>query len=331
VIDFPFMMELKDICIPIRHEVEQLEQVLTSHLESRIPFVKSVVDYVIENGGKRLRPILTILSARLSGYQGEASLLMGAAIEFMHTATLLHDDVIDSAQLRRGRKTTNTKWGNHVSVLVGDFFYCRAMDILVKHGDLKVLQAITDAITVTTEGEIFEITKSNDVSTTEADYLQIITNKTAVLMGAACQAGGILGSVSEDFEHALKRYGINLGIAFQLMDDVLDYTSIEAEFGKTNGTDLKEGKLTLPLILVLKKCSDVEAKVIKNAMIADEVSTELFQQILKIIQQYDGVRDTITLAKSYIQKAKGCLDPFRPSLEKETLLTIADYVIFRRQ
>ncbi len=323
-------MELREICIPIKDEVSTMESVLSEHLQSRIPFVQGVVDYVIQNGGKRLRPILTILCAKLTGYQGQASQGLGAAIEFMHTATLLHDDVIDNAGLRRGRTTTNSKWGNHVSVLVGDFFYCKAMDILVAQGDLKILKVITDAITTTTEGEILEITKSNDPGTTENDYLQIITSKTAVLISAACQTGAILSRVSEEYEHSLRRFGLNLGIAFQLMDDVLDYTSTEEEFGKINGTDLKEGKLTLPLILTLKKCSESEAQIIKNTLLADEIAAESFRQVLEIINQYEGIRDTLLLAKSYIQRAKDNLSLFKPSLEKETLCALADYVVCRK-
>ncbi len=323
-------MDLKEICLPVQKEITSLERVMADHLRSEVPFVQSVADYVVQNGGKRLRPILTILGARLSGYQGDASVALGAAIEFMHTATLLHDDVIDNAGLRRGRLSTNAKWGNHVSVLVGDFFYCRAMDILVKHKDFKVLKVITDAITSTTEGEIFEITKSNDLTTTEDDYIKIIIGKTAILIGAACQTGAILGNVSEEFEFALKKFGMNIGIAFQLMDDVLDYVSSEKEFGKTNGIDLKEGKLTLPLLVALKKCSDEEGQIIKKTLMVDELDPELFKKVLEIVQRYDGLRHTQLLAKKYVQEAQAALSPFKPSLEKDALMAIADYVIVRK-
>lgn len=322
-------MDLKDICIPIKREVNELDRVMQSNLHSPIPFVEDVVHYVTDNGGKRLRPVLTILAAKLSGYEGEATISLGVAIEFMHTATLLHDDVIDRAMLRRGRPSINKKWGNHISVLVGDFFYCRAMDMLVKHGDLRVLRVITDAITTTTEGEIFEITKSNNLTTTEDDYLQIIHGKTAALIGAACHCGGILGRLSENYEQALKNFGVNLGIAFQLIDDVLDYTSDEVTFGKTQGIDLREGKLTLPLILVLKRATEEEKGIIKNALVADEIEESLFQQVAKIIQKYDGIRETNKLAQSYVQKAKDSLSPFKPTLEKETLMAITDYVVLR--
>ena len=323
-------MDLKEICLPIQREVEELERFLTDNLISRVPFVQSVAAYVIQNGGKRLRPILTVLSAKLAGYKGSAAVPLGTAVEYMHTASLLHDDVIDNAQLRRGRASINNKWGNHVSVLVGDFFYCRAMDLLVKSGDLRILKVLTDVMTTTTEGEIFEITKSNDLATTEQDHLQIVTSKTAVLMAGACQVGAILGNVSEEFEHALRKFGLNLGIAFQLQDDILDYIATEEEFGKKHGTDLNEGKLTLPLILALRKSSEEELRIIKDALIADTIDQAVFSRILAIINRYDGIRETTQIAKSYINKAKDNLNLFRPSLERDTLLSIADYVVLRK-
>ncbi|MBI4411922.1 MAG: polyprenyl synthetase family protein [Deltaproteobacteria bacterium] len=323
-------MDLREICLPIQREAEELERFLTDKLASRVPFVQSVASYVIQNGGKRLRPILTVLSAKLAGYKGSAAVPLGTAVEYMHTASLLHDDVIDNAQLRRGRASINNKWGNHVSVLVGDFFYCRAMDLLVQSGDLRILKVLTDVITTTTEGEIFEITKSNDLATTEKDYLQIITSKTAALMAGACQAGAILGNVSEEFEHALRKFGLNLGIAFQLQDDILDYIATEEEFGKKHGTDLNEGKLTLPLILALKKCSEEELRIVKDTLISDSIDPAVFSRILAIINRYDGIRETGRLAKDYIDKAKDSLSLFRPSLERDTLLSIADYVVLRK-
>ncbi|HBF13519.1 MAG TPA: octaprenyl diphosphate synthase [Deltaproteobacteria bacterium] len=323
-------MDLREIVLPFGHEIERLEKVIRSHLNSNVPFVGSVVEYVIQNGGKRLRPVLTLISARLSSYQGSESLSIGAAIEFMHTASLLHDDVLDNATLRRGRATINKKWGNHVSVLVGDFFYCRAMDILVKHGDLRILRVVTDAVTSLTEGEILEIIKTNDPTLKEEEYLKIITGKTAELIAAACQAGAIMGKLSGEFEQALRQYGLCLGIAFQLVDDVLDYTAQEEEFGKINGTDLKEGKLTLPLLLALKRCNEEETILVKNALVAESINADVFKTIFGIIHKYEGVRDTLSLAQNYVERAKKSLDPFRPSLEKDSLCALADYVLMRK-
>ncbi|MDO8519989.1 MAG: polyprenyl synthetase family protein [Deltaproteobacteria bacterium] len=324
------MIDLKEILIPVQREMEDLEKAVKFHLASKVPFVESVVDYVIKNGGKRLRPLLTVLGARLSGYSGSASVNLGAAVEFMHTASLLHDDVLDNAGIRRGRATTNVKWGNHVSVLVGDFFYCRAMDILVSQGDIRILRVITDAITTTTEGEILEITKSNDVGTTRDDYLKVIDGKTAALFGASCQIGAILGNVSSEFEKALHKFGFKLGMAFQLMDDVLDYTSAVEEFGKASGTDLREGKLTLPLIIALEQCRKEEAQKIKNVLISDSTTSAHFNEIFQIVERYGGISGTISLAQSFVTQAKEELAVFKPSLEKETLLSIADYVLLRK-
>lgn len=324
------MADLKEILIPVQHEMDELEAAITFHLASKVPFVESVVDYVMKNGGKRLRPMLTVLGSKLAGYSGTAAVSLGAAIEFMHTASLLHDDVLDNADIRRGRATTNVKWGNHVSVLVGDFFYCRAMDILVGQGDIRILRMITDAITTTTEGEILEITKSNDISTTQDDYLKIIGGKTAALFGASCQIGAVLGNVSPAFESALNKFGFKLGMAFQLMDDILDYTSSEDEFGKTNGTDLREGKLTLPLIIALSQCKKEEAQKIKSVLISDATSAAHFKEILQIVERYGGIAGTVQLAKNYVEQAKEELSVFKPSLEKEALLSIADYVLFRK-
>ncbi|MBX7147992.1 polyprenyl synthetase family protein [bacterium] len=323
-------MDIKEICIPIAADIKHLDEFMSASLVSKVPFVQGVVEYVIQNGGKRLRPILTILSSKVCGARDDSGVRVGAAIEFLHTASLLHDDVIDNAQIRRGKKSANNNWGNQVSVLVGDFFYCRAMDILVNQGSLKVLRVITDAVTTTTEGEIFEITKTNDVELTEADYMKIIDGKTAALIAASCQAGGILGGASEELQLSLYKFGHYVGLAFQLMDDILDYTADEKEFGKVNGGDLKEGKLTLPLIAAMKKSNNEERHFIKNILLSTSMKPEDFSRVLDLIKKYDGIQETIILAKSYVSKAKESLDYLRPSLEKEALINIADYITERR-
>ena len=242
----------------------------------------------------------------------------------------MHDDVIDNAKVRRGKTSANAKWGNHVSVLVGDFFYSRASQMLIEHGDLKILKVMADCTTITTEGEVFEILKSSDINTSQEDYLKIIESKTAYLFSAACQIGGILGGVSDYFEKALKDYGFNLGMVFQLADDVLDYTSSEDVFGKAEGVDLREGKLTLPLILSLKRATPEEVQVLKNAVLAESVDHATFSQVRQIIMKYDGFKDTLELAQDYIMRAKESLSPFKASLEKDMLLSLADYVIDRK-
>lgn len=320
---------LQDILIPVKDEIEKLEKVMFQQLDSEVSFVRTVGEYILKNGGKRIRPILTVVCARLVGFSGLSAYKMGSCVEFIHTASLLHDDVVDNAKIRRGRPAANAKWGNHVSVLVGDFFYCRASQLLTEQGNLKILKTITDCITATTEGEILEIVKNADVGATREDYLLIIRSKTALLLSAACQVGGILGGVSSDLENALKDYGYNLGMAFQLADDVLDYVSSEDVFGKTQGIDLQEGKLTLPLITALNRATVAETQVIKSALVSDNLDAQKLLDVKGIITKYHGFEETRELAKSYIVKAKESLTVFRSSIEKDILLSLADYVIER--
>lgn len=322
-------MAFHNILVPLQKEMDALETTLKTLLTSQVPFVQSVAEYIIDNGGKRLRPILTILCAKLSGYQGESAYKMGACLEFIHTASLLHDDVIDNAKIRRGKTSANAKWGNHISVLVGDFFYCRASQLLTEQGDLQILKTVTDAITALTEGEVLEITKNSNLATSEEDYLEIIKNKTAILFAAACQVGGILGNLSQDHQKTLWEYGFHLGMAFQLSDDMLDYTAIEEKFGKENGIDLQEGKLTLPLIRANKLANPDEKQVIKDALMAEHIDKDTFSKIHEIIHKYKGFETTHELAKHYTEQAKEWILPFRTSIEKDLLLQIADFVVAR--
>lgn len=322
-------MALDRFSLPVAKDLQSVERILANGLISDVPLVTEVVRYIIQNGGKRLRPLLTLLSAKLSGCQGEAAVKMAAAMEMIHTASLLHDDVVDDAHLRRGKSSAKAKWGNSVSVLVGDFFWCKTSQIVVDHGCLRILRIVTDTITVTTEAEILEITKHSDFSIDEEIYINIIRGKTAVLLSACCQIGAVLGGVSESFEEGLKRYGHDLGIAFQLTDDILDYESEEEKFGKHKGGDLREGKLTYPLLVALKMANREESQTIKDALLAGRIENEKFRSVLEIICRHDGLNAARNLARKYAERAKENLNPFKPSLEKEALLGLADYVIER--
>lgn len=324
------MTPLDEICLPIKAELQEVEETIQSKLHSGVPFVSNVAEYVIQKAGKRLRPILCLFSARLAGVTGREMIHCAAAMEFFHTATLMHDDVIDSAGLRRGKISANSRWGNQVAVLVGDFFYCRASDLLVSTRNLRIIQLITRVMQVTTEGEILEISKSNDLGTTEEDYLKIVEEKTAVLMSACCEIGGILANISEEFCSALRRFGLFAGIAFQLADDVLDYVSEPQQLGKSQGTDLKEGKLTLPLIVALRDANEAERRLIKDALIAEKLEGGRLKEILSIIQKYSGVEATLSQAQAHTVKAKEALAVFKPSIEKEALLSLADYLVQRK-
>lgn len=323
-------MKLEEICLPIKSELQEVNRVIQEKLASPVPFVTHVAEYVVQNGGKRLRPVFCLLASRLAGAGGQKMTDCAAAMEFFHTATLMHDDVIDNADLRRGKPSSNSRWGNQVAVLVGDFFYCRASDLLVGTGNLKIIELITRVMRITTEGEISEVSKSNDLGTTEEDYLRIAEEKTAVLISASCEIGGILGNVSEEFTAALRNHGRAAGIAFQLADDVLDYVSEPRAFGKTKGADLKEGKLTLPLIIALREASEPEKRLIKDALIAEKLDEGRLKEIVSLIQKYDGLQATMRLAQKYVRQAKEALTLFKPSMEKEALCALADYVIERQ-
>ncbi len=230
-------VNLEEICLPIKQDLAEVERVIQKRTASSVAFVTSIAEYVIKNGGKRLRPMLCLFASRLAGASGPKVIDCASAMEFFHTATLMHDDVIDNAKLRRGKGSANNRWGNQVAVLVGDFFYCQASSLLVGTGNLKIINLVTKAMLSTTEGEILEISKSNDLATTEEDYLKIVTDKTAVLMATSCAIGGILGNVSAEYVVALGEYGHNLGVAFQLAYDVLEYTSAYLHLAKAKGTD----------------------------------------------------------------------------------------------
>jgi octaprenyl-diphosphate synthase len=322
---------IEAICQPIRKDLEKVEQTLHAMVYSPVEMVTQVTSHIIHSGGKRLRPILCILSSRLFGYQGDRAIKLGCAVEFIHTATLLHDDVIDNATLRRGKASSNALWGNKASVLAGDYLYCKASSMISDDGDFKVLDVITEATSATTEGEILEITKSDDVAITEETYLEVIQYKTACLFAAATHVGALLGRASEADQARLKNYGLHLGMAFQLADDALDYVSSDEEMGKLVGTDLKEGKITLPLIQVLKLCSPEEKNLIRQMLQNPSTGEDDLKRVLSIIDRYQGIKYTLERANEFIQKAKGDLAPYPEGLAKTSLLQLAEYVAQRRK
>jgi octaprenyl-diphosphate synthase len=319
---------LDEISRLFEEELSRVEVEIQKNLQSQVPSVTQVAQHIVMSGGKRLRPILCILTAKSLNYSGERVIGLATAIEYIHTATLLHDDVIDNAQLRRGRPSCNAIWDNKTSVLVGDFLYCQASSLVAKDGDLKVLKCITDATANTTEGEVLEITKSRDLKLTESDYFKIIEFKTGMLMACSTQVGAILANASPKIEEALKDYGMNLGIAFQLADDVLDYIS-EAEFGKEKGGDLKEGKVTLPLLYALERCTAAEREIIREATI--NARRDIFLKVLKVLEKYGAIDYALRLAAERSNRARASLDSLPDSPAKKALLRLTDYVIERKK
>ncbi len=313
----------------IGNELAQVEDEFKKHLKSQVPLISKIGEHLLSSGGKRFRPTILLLSAKLCGYEGRRQIQAASIIEFIHTATLLHDDVVDDAELRRGNASANSIWGSQASVLVGDFLLSKSFFLMVGDGDLKILNIICRATIQMAEGEIQELMKASDLSVTEGEYLSIITNKTASLISATCQIGAILGGVDGKREQALANFGMNLGIAFQLMDDSLDYTSTEKRFGKEIGIDLQGGKITLPLIHTLRSCSPSEREKVVGIVLSESADERSFLSVVDLINSYGGIEYTLEKAREYVAKAKGDLDCFDPSREKTALLTMANYVIER--
>jgi octaprenyl-diphosphate synthase len=309
-------------------DLKKVDQEFRKNLRSNVPIISTIGEHLLRSGGKRFRAKLLLLSAKLCGYSGENHISMASLIEFIHTATLLHDDVVDKAKLRRGIESANSKWGNEACVLVGDFLFTKCFTLMVESRNWKILHTISRATTIMAEGELEELIRTNDLSLTEEGYLSIITRKTASLISAATQIGAVLGNVSEEKEGALSEFGMNVGIAFQLIDDNLDYTSKKS--GKKIGIDLQEGKITLPLIFTLKHCDEGEKAFIQETVNSHPITKKAFFRVVEIIERYQGIQYTWEKAKQYVEGAKDYLRLFPDSKEKEVLYALADYVVDRK-
>jgi octaprenyl-diphosphate synthase len=309
-------------------DLKKVDQEFRKNLRSNVPIISTIGEHLLRSGGKRFRAKLLLLSAKLCGYSGENHISMASLIEFIHTATLLHDDVVDKAKLRRGIESANSKWGNEACVLVGDFLFTKCFTLMVESRNWKILHTISRATTIMAEGELEELIRTNDLSLTEEGYLSIITRKTASLISAATQIGAVLGNVSEEKEGALSQFGMNVGIAFQLIDDNLDYTSKKS--GKKIGIDLQEGKITLPLIFTLKHCDEGEKAFIQETVNSHPITKKAFFRVVEIIERHQGIQYTLEKAKQYVEGAKDYLRLFPDSKEKEVLYALADYVVERK-
>jgi octaprenyl-diphosphate synthase len=311
-------------------DLEKVDQAFRNNLKSNVPIISVIGEHLLRSGGKRYRAKLLLLAAKLCGYRGDRHVSMASLIEFIHAATLLHDDVVDRAELRRGTDSANSIWGNEASVLVGDFLFTKCFSLLVENNNLKILQTVSKATATMAEGELEELLRTNDLSLTERNYLSIITRKTASLISAATQIGAILGKVSKEKEGALSKFGIDVGIAFQLIDDNLDYTSKEKDFGKKIGIDLQDGKITLPLIFTLSHCEEEEREFIRKTVASHPITKKAFFRVVKIIEKQHGVDYTWNKAKRYVERAKKHLFLFPESREKIALCAMADFVLERR-
>ncbi len=310
-------------------DIPRVEAQLLEDLDSGVPLIRKVGEYVFASGGKRVRPLLLLLCARLSGYSGHRHIGLASVVEFIHTATLLHDDVVDGAVLRRGNSSANVLWGNEASVLVGDFLFAKSFSIMVRVGSLSILQILSDATTKMAEGEVLQLVSTADMEVAEERYLEVIRSKTAVLLSAACEVGGVLGEVDDARQEALREFGLDLGLAFQLMDDALDYVADQEEFGKSRGHDLEEGKITLPLIHPLRCCTDEERQSIAYVVEKDCLDPGDFALVFDLINRYDGIGHTRQRARDYVESAKARLSIFGDSQTRQALYELADYVVTR--
>jgi octaprenyl-diphosphate synthase len=322
-------MHIQEVFDLIKDDMRKVEQGFKQNLNSDIYLVSRVGEYILNSGGKRFRPMVLLLSSRLCRYAGERHVALAGVVEFIHTATLLHDDVVDNADLRRGRRSANTVWGDGASILVGDYLLSKAFYLTVANGDMRILGVLAGTTTSMAEGEVLQLLKHSDAETTEKEYLDVVTNKTAVLVSAASRIAGILAGVPPEKENALARFGLGLGIAYQLMDDCLDYASTDEDLGKSVGNDLREGKVTMPLIQASRKATDKERAFIRECVEDDDLSDDRLHEVIGIINRYNGIEYTVERARSYVEEAKRDLDVFDPDIERAALVAIADYVIDR--
>ncbi|MEZ8004840.1 MAG: polyprenyl synthetase family protein [Pseudomonadales bacterium] len=311
----------------VENDFGAVNQLILESLSSHVPLVEEISNYLIEAGGKRLRPILVLLSAKACGYQQTQHISLAAIIEFLHTAMLLHDDVVDASDLRRGRKTVNAAWGNPASVLVGDFLHSRAFEMMVEIGDMKVMQILSHATNTIAEGEVQQLTNIRNPRITEADYLQVISRKTAMLFEAASHSGAVLAHGTLEQQTALQAYGLHLGRAFQLVDDVLDYKGTADDMGKNIGDDLAEGKATLPLIVAMRDGEPDQADFVRQAILNGGV--ENLDRIAQIVEAAGGLKYTSELAVRETTAAIESLASLPDSPYKTAMLNLAEFSISR--
>ena len=314
----------------VEDDLKRIEGEIEKNLGSSVPLVAHISHYIIRSGGKRLRPLLMVLAARLAGYQGENHYPLSIVFEYLHAATLLHDDVVDSAELRRNKPAANTIWGNPAAVLVGDFLLATSFALAVSSGHLKILSVLSETTTRMAEGEILQLINSHNLEISEQEYIEVITRKTAILIAAACQIGAIFGGANDEREDAMRSFGLSLGISFQLRDDVLDYAGSQEEVGKPIGQDLGERKITLPLIYTLAASGPTDRQRLVSLITADEITRETFTEVKSFIEHYRGIEYTSHLAERHITLAKEALMTFAPAATREILAAIADYVVTRR-
>jgi octaprenyl-diphosphate synthase len=317
------------VALAIGHELKAVEAALAEQLDSSVSLIREMSKLGAGAGGKRLRPVLLLLAARVAGYRGPRAVRMSCVVELLHTATLVHDDVVDKALLRRGRPSINARWGPDAAVLFGDHLYAKSLALMLEDGDRDVLETLARATVSMTEAEVLQLQLKRSMTTCETDYLQIVTQKTASFMSACCRIGALLGNCESDRLKCITRYGLDLGIAFQICDDSLDFVADEIRLGKSMGADLREGRWTLPLIAMLKRAACSERERVLSLLKVGHLGGGELEEIRCLVVRHGGVDYALERARDYARAAKESLRRFADSEDKETLKLIADFAVER--
>lgn len=320
-------MDIQAVYALVAEDMHAVNRMITARLSSEVALINQMGQYIINSGGKRLRPMLVLLSARAFGYGGAQHVNLSTVVEFIHTATLLHDDVVDASELRRGRETANSIWGNEASVLVGDFLYSRSFEMMVEVGSMEVMEILAHATNTIAEGEVLQLLNCHDPDTTEERYLDVIRSKTAKLFEAAAELGAVLGGQDAETRRAMRDYGMHLGTAFQLIDDVLDYSAAPEEMGKNIGDDLAEGKPTLPLIHAMRQGDAGQAALIRNAI--EHGGRDVIREVTAAIESTGAIAYTARSAQHEAEKALASLHRIPASPYRDAMYALAEFAIKR--
>jgi len=320
----------QEILAMVKDDLAAIEDELERNLNPYLDLISKIARHILFSGGKRLRPLLMVLSARLCGYEGDYDKTFSIIFEYLHAATLLHDDLIDDAAMRRGKPVAHSIWGNSEAILVGDFLLARALSISAKTGNIKVIRTIAKITENMSKGEIHQLMRKGDLDISQEEYLEVIRRKTAVLFQGACRISAIIADAPNEKEKALSDYGYNLGLAFQMADDLLDYTSDTKVLGKEVGADLKEGKLTLPVIYSLRAADVKDRNMMENIIKNKNFSVNDFETMVELLKKYKGISYTQKLASEHKKKAKEAISIFEPSETREILVKVADYALNRK-
>ncbi len=320
---------LKPLMALVDDDMARVNEIILDKARSDVDLIQELARHLIDSGGKRIRPMLTIAAARLCGYNGAGHVKLAASVEFMHTATLLHDDVVDESDLRRGKIAARLLWGNEASVLVGDFLLGQAFKMMVEVGSMGALRVLSNAAVIIAEGEVFQLSVSKNTATTEAEYMSVIDAKTAALFSAAAEVGGIISGRPAEEQAALRSYGRNLGLAFQLIDDALDYSGEQAKLGKSVGDDFREGKITLPVVLAFRRGGEDERAFWRRTLQESEPGQGDLERAIALLQKSGALEDTIAKARHYGAMACEALAVFPEGVEKSALLDAVEFCVNR--